>query len=115
LGDPRRLHGVGDSGEGEEERVTLRVDLDAPMRRSGLAKDTAVLGEHPNVGVPQFVKQTGRALDVREDERHRSRWEIGSHVTDNARMLRAAPVWTKTGKGTPVPNRFWTTGLPGSF
>ena len=84
LGDPRRLYGVGGSGEGEEEGVALRVDLDAPMRRGGLAKDPAVLGEHPDVRVAQFVKQAGRALDVREDKRDRSRWEIGSHVTDDA-------------------------------
>ena len=103
LSDPRRLDGVGGSGECEEERVTLRVDLDAPVRCGGLAKDPAMLGEHPDVGVAQFAKQAGRALDVREDERDRSRWEIGSHVRDDARWLRAAPAVAGTGKGRLGP------------
>ena len=84
LSDPRRLYGIEGSSEGEEERVTLRVDLDTPVSRGGLAQDPAVLGEHLDVRVAQFMKQAGRALDVREDKRDRSRWEIGSHVTDDA-------------------------------
>ena len=101
---PCRFYGVGGSGEGEEERVTLRVDLDAPVRRGRLAKDPAVLSEHPDVGVAQFVKLAGRALDVREDERDRSRWEIGSHGRDNARWLRAAPEWQERARDVAWPD-----------
>ena len=84
LSDPRRLDGVARSSEGEEERVTLRVDFDASVRRRRLTKDPAMLGEHFDVVIPQFVKQAGRALDVREDERDRSRREIDLTAPDDA-------------------------------
>ena len=84
LSDPRRLDRVTRSSEGEEERVTLRVDFDASVRRRRLTKDPAVLGEHVDVVIPQFVKQAGRALDVGEHERDSSRREIRSHGSDDA-------------------------------
>ncbi len=76
MSDPRRLDRVTRSSEGEEERVTLRVDFDASVRRRRLTKDPAVLGEHVDVVIPQFVKEAGRALDVGEHERDSSRREI---------------------------------------
>ena len=60
-------------GEGAEERVALRVDLDAGVLAERVANDVAVASEL--VGVPlcaELLEQPGRSLHVGEQERHRA-------------------------------------------
>lgn len=47
---------IGRSGEGDEERVALRVHLDAAVARKRLAEHAPVLGQHVRVPVPQFLQ-----------------------------------------------------------
>ena len=62
--------GAGRGREGDEERVALRVDLDAAVRREGGAQDAPVLGERLRVALgAERVQQPRRALDVGEEER----------------------------------------------
>ena len=61
--------GVGRTRERDEERVPLRVHLDPAVPRKGLAQHAAVLREHVRIALPQFVQETGRTLDVREQQR----------------------------------------------
>ena len=68
----RRGDCVGGARERHEERVALRVDLDAVVRRACLADDPAMLGERGAVPVAELVQQPCRTLDVGEEERHHS-------------------------------------------
>ena len=72
----RRLRGRRRSSrcrERDEERVALRVDLDAAVRGRRLAHDAPVLRERVGVARrPELVQQARRALDVGEEERDRS-------------------------------------------
>ena len=95
------LAGRGDGArrgrEGDEERVALRVDLDAAVRGEGVAQHAPVLGERLRVRLgPERVQQPRRALDVREEERDGAGRELGAHglvmmqygaVTRQARTL----------------------------
>ncbi len=57
-------------GEGEEERVALRVTLYAVVCCAGFANHPPVLGECLGVRpCAELVKQLRRALDIREEER----------------------------------------------
>ena len=58
--------------EDDEERVTLRLDLDAPGLREGRPEDRAMRFQERPVGCAEACDQRGRALDVREQEGHRS-------------------------------------------
>src|SRR4029077_10713965 len=63
-------------GEDGEERIALRVDLDARVCLEGVADDAAVVGQHTGVALgAERVQEGGRPLDVREEERHRPRGE----------------------------------------
>ena len=62
---------VGRPGEGNEERVTLRVHLDTAMARTCVAQPSTVLREHFRVTISELVQQAGRTLDVREEQRDR--------------------------------------------
>ena len=55
--------------ERDEERVALRVHLDAAVPRERLAQDAPVLGQQVRVPVAVLVQQPRRAFDVREEER----------------------------------------------
>ena len=85
-------------GEGEEERVALRVHLDAAVGGEGLAEHATVLGERLRVRLrPELVQQLRRALDVREEERDRAGGEVTHRASEtSARRDRrgglAAPV-----------------------
>jgi hypothetical protein len=66
--------------ESDEERIALRVDLDATMRDECIAKDTPVLRDCVGIRVrAEAVQQPCRALDVREEQRDGSAREIGAH------------------------------------
>jgi hypothetical protein len=65
----------------DEERVALRVDLDAAVLGGGIADDAAMRSERLRVSLgPELVQQPRRPLDVGEEERHGARWEIRSHA-----------------------------------
>ena len=67
--------------EGEEERIPLRVDLDAALRATCLANDAPVLGESIGVRLrAELVQQLRRSLDVGEEEGDGAGREIGSHA-----------------------------------
>ena len=60
----------GRSFEGEEERVALRIDLDAVVAVTRLTYDSPVRGKCPRVtGITQFVQELRGPLDVGEEER----------------------------------------------
>ncbi len=59
---------VAGAGEGEEERVALRVDLDAPALAEPLAHQPAVVAEDALVPLAEELQERRRALDVAEDE-----------------------------------------------
>ncbi len=66
--------------EGDEERVTLRVDLDAAVRCEHGTQRATVLGQRLGVRIgPELLQQARRALDVREQERHRPRRQVTPH------------------------------------
>ena len=68
-------------GEGEEERVALRVDLDSALGRARTAHDGAVLGQ--NGGVPlrtELVQELRRSLHVGEEEGHGASRKFLSHA-----------------------------------
>ena len=80
----RRLRRSSGCRKGDEERVALRVDLDAAVRRRRLAHDPPVLGER--VGVPrrpELVQQPRRPLDVGEEQRHRSLRKLAHGSNDD--------------------------------
>ena len=64
----------------DEERVALRVDLDAAVCGERLAQKAPVLRERLGVRVwSERVQQPRRALDVREQERDRAGRKLGPH------------------------------------
>ena len=67
--------------ERHEERVTLRVDLDAVVGRASGAHDPAVIVECVAVPVAELVQQPRRPLDVREEKGHHSARERARHTT----------------------------------
>jgi hypothetical protein len=68
----RRVDGVPRTSERAEERVTLRVDLDAAVRLDGLAHEAAVFRERVRVSLAQVLEQARRPLDVGEEQRDRA-------------------------------------------
>jgi len=70
----------GCAREGHEERIALRVHLDAAVPGAALADDAPVLEERVRVRLrPELVQQPRRALDVGEQEGHGSRREVAPH------------------------------------
>ena len=68
----RRRERIGGAGEGDEEGVALRVDLDAAVGGERLAKHPPVFGESVCVGVAELLQELRRALDVGEQEGDRA-------------------------------------------
>jgi hypothetical protein len=67
--------------EGEEERVSLRVDLDAVVTRAGLADQAAVLGKRSRIALrSQFVQELRRSFDVGEEDGDCAGREVVSHA-----------------------------------
>ena len=81
-GAPRRLSvaGGGDrvrcARERDEERVALRVHLDAAVPRKRLPQHTAMLAQQCRVPFAMLVQQPRQALDIGEEERHGSAGKI---------------------------------------
>ena len=67
---------VGRAGERDEERVALRVDLDAAVPRERVPQQTTVLAQQLDVAVSVLVQQPRRAFDVREQEGDRAGWKL---------------------------------------
>ena len=67
---------VGGARECDEERVALRVDLDAAVPCERVPQRTTVLAQQLRVVLAVLVEQPRRALDVREEERHGSAGEV---------------------------------------
>ena len=66
----RRVDCASLGGEGDEERVPLRVNLDAAMAGERVAQDAAMLEQGRAIGIrAQFVQQLRRALHVGEEKR----------------------------------------------
>src|ERR1700682_1763917 len=66
--------------ERDEERVTLRVDLDAAMRGERFAQDAPMLGERLCVvSGAERVQELRRAHDVGEEEGDGAGREIAAH------------------------------------
>src|SRR3954469_11446539 len=59
---------VGGTGKGDEEGVTLGVDLDPVMTVDRASQGSPVVGEEIGVSRPVLMDQPGRALDIGEQE-----------------------------------------------
>ncbi len=113
--------GVGRSRKGDEEGITLGVDLDAVVSPEGLADRTPVLVQETRVGGAVLLKQARRPLDVGEEERDRAGWQwscahraIISHrswksealgngggpAQREQRALRTLPAWRRAPRNT---------------
>src|SRR5207244_4067802 len=133
----RRGDRVRRAGERDEERVSLRVDLDTAVLGERRAKSPPMHLQRLGVVVAERVQQTRRALDVREEERHHTRRELAFHeVSLLARAIsvshsstrRRAPIWPKSARarrsgrsarGSPMaarqrpwPSRAWASPMP---
>ena len=75
--------GAGCGGERDEERVALGVDLDTTRGGERVAQHAAVLGERVGIAAgAELPQQPGRALDVGEQQRDRSRREGSRHARE---------------------------------
>ena len=95
LVDPSyRVDRVARRGEGAEERVALRVDLDASMPVEGSADDTLMRPQRvPVRRGPEVLERPRRSLHVREQERHRPLGERGGDGgRRQGRILRENPL-----------------------
>ena len=77
--------GVRRAGEGDEERVTLRVDFDALVVDEHRAESPPMLVQRLSVVVSELVQQPRRALHVREQQRHDAGRESAHHRNDHRR------------------------------
>jgi hypothetical protein len=76
----RRGKGTRRGREGEEEGVSLRVHLDSVAAGTGRSDQATVLRKRLSVTLgPELAQQACRALDIGEEERDRSGWEIPGH------------------------------------
>ena len=71
--------GVGGARKGVEERVALRIHLDAAAAAELLPQGAPVLRQHGCVLVAELVQQPRRALDVGEQEGHRAGGQLATH------------------------------------
>src|SRR5262249_14722811 len=76
LGADRCSDRVARACEDVEERVALRVDLDAVARSERVADDAPVSAENIRVCVAEPLQVLGRGLDIGEHERHGSGREL---------------------------------------
>jgi hypothetical protein len=80
----RRCERTRSGSEGDEERVSLRVDLHAVVPRERVAEHRPVLVQFLGVALrTELVQQAGRALDVGEKERDRAARQLA-----HAQMIR---------------------------
>ena len=76
---------VGRAAEGDEEGVTLGVDLDAAVARERVAQDTPVLGEQARVALAVLAEEPRRPFDVGEQERNRAGRQL-THPCSESRL-----------------------------
>ena len=68
--------GIGGACKGHEETISLCVHLMAiPLAASGM-QELSILRQHEGVVVAQLLKQLRGPLDVGEEHRHGSRWQV---------------------------------------
>ena len=103
--------GVRRAGEGDEERITLRVDLDALVLGKRRAESPPMLVQRLPVVVAELVQQPRRALHVREQQRHDTGREIAHHRARS--WSDAAPLSSeaRTGQGCATREKGWTTSV----
>jgi hypothetical protein len=70
---------IGSSAEGDEERVTLRVHLDAVVIGERRPESPPMLVQRLLITVAELMQQSRRALDIRKQQRHYAGWEISRH------------------------------------
>ncbi len=70
-------NGVAGAREDVEERVALRVHLDTVERAERGADHLPMGAQDLGILVTESLEELCRVLDVREDERDRSLWQIG--------------------------------------
>jgi hypothetical protein len=79
--------------EGEEEGVSLGVDLDPTLSGAGLADDTPMLGESCGVALrTERVQQFRRTFDVGEEKGDRAGRKVVSHGGDHPPGSTSRPV-----------------------
>jgi len=94
--------GAGEDGlpcpfEGDEERVSLVVDLGPAVGSERLAEDAVAVGERDGVPLSQLFEQRRRALDVGEQE-GRSGSAVLAHAATTTHGGRSAQA-----NGGPMP------------
>ena len=72
-------NGVRRAGEGDEEGITLRVDLDAVVLGKRRAESPPVLVQRLPVAVAELLQQPRRTLHIREQQRHHTGRERAHH------------------------------------
>jgi len=71
--------GIRSPAEGDEERVTLRVYLDAVVRGEGGPETSAMLVQGLSVAVAELMQQPRRALHIREQQSDDTGGEVERH------------------------------------
>src|SRR5581483_8825014 len=93
----RGVDGVSRTPERDEERVALAVELAAAARRPGLPEQALVVGDHLAVPVAELAEESGRSLDVAEEEGEcLGRALVQAHVTRSLARRRS--------RGGPLPS-----------
>src|SRR6266571_3453295 len=81
--------GIGGTGKDHEESVALGVhDVPVPLSEC-CAQDLAALRQHTGVAITQLRQQTCGSVDIGEQQRDRTRWQVLHDLP-----LYAAPVGT---------------------
>ena len=70
----RSCQRIGGTGEGNEERVALSVDLDTVMAGERLPQHDSMLGQRIGVRGAELMEKPRRTLDVGEQERDGPGW-----------------------------------------
>ena len=83
-----RFRGCGDgvrgAGKGHEERIALRIHLDARVPGKGASQGLPVAREQLGVAGAVFPEEARGAFDVREQESDRAPWQLlGVHGADH--------------------------------
>src|SRR5579863_10349848 len=70
-------HGIAGTGKDHEEGIALCIDLMAMMLREGAAHQVATISQHASVALAHLLQQARRAFHIAEEQRERSRRELG--------------------------------------
>jgi hypothetical protein len=77
------------AGEGDEERISLRVDLDALVLSERRAESPPMLVQCLPIVIAQLVQQPRRALHIREQQRHYTGRETARHRPRSCALARS--------------------------